>query len=64
MKVLPAKPQQLGVVLWKSKFNENNALLTQGTLQVLIDEQLLGTYDSAAIPARHFTKFNFPILPG
>ena len=61
MKVAPEKEQQLEVILWKSRQNENNALLKQGVLEILVEGKVLGTFDAAAIPAGQFTKASFPL---
>ncbi len=61
MKVLPGKEQQVEVTLWKSRYNENNVLFKQGVLEVVVEGQVLGTCDAAAIPAGQFTKASFAI---
>jgi len=61
MKVVPDKEQSVEVLIWKSRFNENNVLLKQGTLEVVVEGQVLGTCDASKTPADQFSKFSFPI---
>jgi DUF1680 family protein len=61
MKVLPDKEQTVEVLIWKSRFNENNVLLKQGTLEVVVEGQVLGKCDAATIPAGQFTQASFAI---
>jgi hypothetical protein len=61
MKVLPDKEQQVEVLIWKSRHNENNVLLKQGALEVVVEGKVLGTCDVAALPAGQFSKSSFPL---
>ena len=56
MQVLPEAEQSVEVLLWKSKFNENDVLLKQGTLEIVVEGQVLGKCDASVIPAGQFTK--------
>ncbi len=61
MQVLPEEEQSVEVLIWKSKFNENNVLLKQGTLEIVVEGQVLGKCDASVIPAGQFTKVSFPL---